>query len=165
EGAPHDFVCGSIDIEVKSSLKTSGDIVEINGLGQLEPKPGSELYLQFLKLLKAPGRGRSLVALVRSISDACSDLHAFHSKLEMVGFSLEHEAAYEGTQFEVAVDRVYPVDDSFGALVPSWLGQRGLPTPFVYLQYRMDLALVSSSPLGAEALVVMFARAASEIRP
>src|SRR5690606_35855187 len=61
EGAPHDFVCGSIDIEVKSSLKTSGDIVEINGLGQLEPKPGSELYLQFLKLLKAPGRGRSLV--------------------------------------------------------------------------------------------------------
>ena len=38
--ALHDFVCGAIDIEVKSSLRTTETIIEVNDLKQLDPPDG-----------------------------------------------------------------------------------------------------------------------------
>ena len=73
ERQAHDFRVEDAEFEVKTTSGTRR-VHTINGAGQLQPSPGSALYLLSLKLTDAGSGGRTLAEAVTSIDDLLGEV-------------------------------------------------------------------------------------------
>ena len=152
EKAVHDFMCGSVDLEVKSSLRTTGRIIEVHDLAQLDAPAGVALYVNFLRLRFAPQRGRSVPIVIDSILTNCADQRLLFDRLALAGYDPEQRAAYEASTFEVLEDLWYRIDDGFPRLTPRSFVDGGPPAAVTKVGYTLDLDATGSSPLDPASL-------------
>jgi hypothetical protein len=152
EKAVHDFVCGQIDIEVKSTLRTTGRIVEINDLAQLAAPAGGDLYLGLVRLRYAPKRGRSVPDLIDALIDRGVDEVLLFQRLASVGYDPVLAEAYRATTFEVVEEFWYRVDDAFPRITAASF-RPGLPPPVVTkISYTLNLDADDPAPMAAGSL-------------
>jgi hypothetical protein len=154
-GEEHDFGLTDDDVEVKTTVAEQRSHW-INGLTQLQPTPGRNLYLLSIQLTAAgAGAGATLPELVeklRALPDVpLSDADA---ALAQAGYRNHHADLYNSRWALRSAPAFYLVDDAFPALTPSRLAQ-GVPR-FGHIgdvRYRVDLAgLVAAAPLFASEL-------------
>jgi len=148
EKAVHDFTCGTVDIEVKSTLRTTGRLVQVHDLSQLEPPKSGALYLAFFRLRSSPGRGRAVPEQVDTIADLCADRALLFRRLSAAGYHQDSRASYEKVTFEVAEELWYLVDDEFPRLHQGVSFMPGQPHPSITkISYLLDLDGVPARPL------------------
>lgn len=136
----HDFVCGPIDIEVKSTRSAVASVIEVSDLRQLDSTPGVKLYLAFHRIHMAPGRGRSVPALVDDLRELGLDESELFRRLLEYGYDQRDSERYVDLTFELLEERWYVVDDAFPRLVPSAF-LPGHPKPEVKkIRYAVDIS-------------------------
>jgi len=160
EKAVHDFVCGAVDLEVKSSLRTSGHVMDIHGLSQLEAPRDGALYLNFTRLRFSPGRGRSVPEVIDSIATSCSDRSLLLERLALVGYDPADRKSYEQTTFEVTEELWFIVDDAFPGITRTSFLRDEPPSAVTRIDYVLDLDASPVSPLDGTSCMCLLDEAA-----
>jgi hypothetical protein len=155
DDAPHDFVCGPVDFEVKSTLMTHRREVSVNGLTQLEETPGSKLYLWWIRLRPSPGRGISVPELVARLIERGAEQHAFLKKLRKRNYDRADSDRYSALRFEVIDSALYQVNDEFPRLTTKSL-THVLPTSVTRVDYVINLDSDNPKPMGAADAEALF---------
>lgn len=151
DGGVHDFSIGALAIEVKTSLRTTGRVIEVNDLGQLMEPENGELVLVFLRLRPSPGRGDTVPAVMERLVDKGLERVGLFEKAALVGYSPEHAPKYAELSFEI-VERVdYLVDTAFPRLTASNFRER-LPEQITKVRYSVTLDHPTPAPLEPQAL-------------
>lgn len=158
----HDFVCGGIDFEVKSTLTTTGRKVEIHGLSQLTPAPGAQLYLWWVRLRVSPGRGTSLPATVERLVSLGIERAQLLKRLKEVGYQQRDASRYASISFETIESDLYRVDDAFPRLTEASFTD-GLPPQVTRVDYTLTLDAPDPKPLDETATNEVF-QAAGRVR-
>jgi hypothetical protein len=161
EKAPHDFMCGKIDIEVKTSLRTAGRFIEVNGLSQLDPPAGGALYLFFTRLRFSPGRGRSVPDVVASIAEKSSDQPLLFRLLADSGYDPAHRDSYQQITFEVLEELWFAVDDAFPRLTKASFVAGNPHKAVTTIAYTLDLDAIDTPPLGKASASILDTAAAA----
>jgi hypothetical protein len=151
EKSVHDFICGNVDVEVKSSLRTAGRVIEVHDLAQLEAPAGGKLFLNFTKLRFAPGRGRSVPEIVDHIAETCSDKPQLFERLALAGYDPVDRTAYEQSTFEVVEDLWYLIDEGFPRLTRRSFVPDQPPPAVTKISYTLDLDACPVPPLDPSA--------------
>jgi len=113
EMSTHDFTCGIIDIEVKSSLSTTGRKIEVHGLSQLTAFPGTSLYLAWVRLGISPGRGTTVPETVGRLLAHGANAPMLFTKLSHLGYHLADSNLYSEIYFEQLELDIYHVTGEF----------------------------------------------------
>lgn len=145
----HDFVCGPVDIEVKSTRSAASDIIEISDLHQLESAPGVNLYVAFHRVHLAPGRGRSVPSVIDDLVELGLDEPELFAKLGLYGYDPRDAEKYLDLPFELLEERWYPVDSKFPRLVPGSFITGKPPAEVKKVRYSLDLSGVKDRLDGA----------------
>jgi hypothetical protein len=142
-GARHDFEWLSRAVEVKATCSQVGRIHRINGLDQLVPPTGGELYLYSLKLRQTSTATNCLptivsycLSLLKSDIDATT---AFETSLLHAGYDSRHADSYKSLTLEVVNELLFPVCGEFPRLVPEFVACPGLGA-IERLEYDINLA-------------------------
>lgn len=147
QGERFDFVGGSIAVEVKASSVREGRSAEVHGIRQLEPIPGGELFLIFMRFESRTEGGLTVPAVVdRLITYGVPRLRLLDA-LQALGFSLSERSAYEGIKFELLEHLTYVVDQNFPRIIPASFTTGSTPSGVSHLRYRIDLAGPLPAPL------------------
>lgn len=143
EKGPHDFVCGSHDFEVKSTLSTTARRVHVNGLQQLSAAPGVGLWLWWVRLRPAVGRGFTVPETVLRLVARGANGPALFKKLEKEGY-LPADAERYAERFEFVEDSLFDVlAEEFPRLTnASFIDE--LPTQIKQVDYMVDLDGIDS---------------------
>jgi hypothetical protein len=151
----HDFVCGSVDLEVKSTQSASAYSIEISDLLQLEPPPSGSLYLGFHRIHLAPGRGRSVPAVVDDLLELGASQTELFEKLSQYGYDLRDSEAYVDQTFELLEERWFEVGSTFPRLGRSSFKDGLPPVQVRKIRYTLDLAGVTGILTSEEVASVM----------
>ncbi len=143
---PHDFVCGAVDFEVKSTLTTTGREVQIHGLSQLTASPGSMLYLWWARLRPSPGRGFTVPSVVEALLARGCDSSILLKKLSLMGYKLSDAGHYQNTPFELVESSLYAVDAAFPKLTVDSFTD-GLHPQVRRVDYSISLDAATPVPL------------------
>ena len=140
-GARHDFMIADLALEIKASSSRRGRFAEIHGVDQLEPYPGTELYLCFVRLERVPAGGQSIPDVVGEILASGVSSSELWKRLWLVGYD-ETQADQEAAErFRVVEERYYLVGPEFPRIIPaSFVGERA-PSGVTKLTYEIDLSL------------------------
>jgi hypothetical protein len=159
ESDVHDFVCGGVDIEVKSTRSPVANVVEVSDLTQLDSSGGVSLYLAFHRIHLAPGRGRSVPSIVYDLLELGVDRAELVRKLREYGYDQRDEGRYLDLTFDLLEERWHRIDDAFPRLGRvSFIA--GHPPPEVKkIRYALDLAGVGGALGEAERRAVLNAAA------
>lgn len=150
-GGRIDFTSAECGLEVKSTLRRGGLIVEINGHRQLE-FPDGDLFLAVMKLEESD-IGTSVPDLVRDIIEAGVDRADLGEKLLEAGYRQEDEAEYRDRLFRVVEDPVYRVDGEFPRIVSDTFASGDLPAGVLSISYLIDLSGSEPAPIeGSEVI-------------
>jgi hypothetical protein len=150
-GARHDFMIPGISIEVKTSKKRYGRIIEVNGYDQLEPLPGSSLFIAYIKLEPTPD-GISIKDIIEDILNSSVEKEIFTTLLGGAGFSVEIINSAENLKFRVVEDRIYDVEKDFPHLTSKSFKGDVLPPGVLKLSYQIDISNEPPFPLNSENL-------------
>lgn len=153
---PHDFVCGSADFEVKSTLTTSRREIEVHGLTQLTPAPGTTLYMWWVRLRAAPGRGATVPGTIERLRKRSVDLGMLMKKLKLAGYAASEAERYQETSFEIVESLLYAVDEDFPRLTEDSFGS-GLPPQVSNVVYTINLDASKPIPLNSTESEAIFA--------
>lgn len=141
-GARHDFEWPSRSVEVKTTTSTRGRVHRINGLDQLEPPEGGELFLFSLRLREEAGATNTLSSLVGSCrSQLAGDLDAlsqFETALIKAGYSPAHEDEYSKLRFRILEEALFSVEADFPRLRAAQFGG-GIPGGVEHVVYEINL--------------------------
>jgi len=153
-GARHDFQWSDRSVEVKATVSLRGHIHRVNGLEQLDPPEGGDLYLFSLRLREEDGAAHSLPGLIEEIASGLAGepeaLDAFDRCLSQVGYSPLHADRYLQTRYRVVDQRLYVVANGFPRLSVSSF-RKGLPRGVERVDYEINMEVcpelcVGSSP-------------------
>jgi hypothetical protein len=149
-GARFDFTGSTLAIEVKTTTRRYGRLVEINGETQLQAPPGLALHLNFVRLEAVPAGGSRLWDLYSEILRLGAP--AVDMRRALSGLALD-EASLENDQkaFRVLESRLYRVDDRFPKIVPASFVGAALPSGTLRLRYTIDISAEPPLPLDAQA--------------
>lgn len=159
-GALHDFEAAGVALEVKASTRREGRFFKINGLEQLEPSPGSELYLSTVRLEQAQDAPISLPLLTAEVLGISAERADLLRLLETAGYRVEDADEYADLRFRVVERRVYHVSPSFPALVPSRMKDERIPPGVLEATYTIDLTNEPPSPIDSDEELRIWARLA-----
>lgn len=146
EGGRHDFRVPGVALEIKTTLRSQGRVVEVHGHRQLLPPPESDLFLAFLRLEEAEV-GRSVPDLVEALHATGLDRREFEEKLLEAGYDASMEESYREYRFHVEETLLYCVDEVFPRIIPSSFVHRELPAGVLSLSYTIDLSGPGLTPL------------------
>lgn len=149
-GARHDFSGRRAALEVKSTLRTHGLVLTINGLTQFQPPPDSALHLAVSQFEEAPQDGVSVGQMVERLVEAGVDRAALLERMAKVGFTPEVIAKIGDQRFRLLALKQYTVDDSFPRIVPASFVGGAAPSGVVGLTYEIDLSAAPPYPLSEE---------------
>jgi len=150
EGGRFDFSGTDTAIEVKTSTRRYGRLIEINGETQLETPAGTALFVNFTRLEKVPAGARTLWDLHEEIVRAGVPAGEMHRKLEGLDLAGQVLRDYPGC-YRVLETRLYRVEGGFPKIVPSSFAGGGLPAGTLRLRYMIDLSGEPPMPLDAAA--------------
>lgn len=142
-GGRHDFEWRRRSVEVKATTSTRGRIHTINGLDQLVPPEGGELFLFSMRLREEAGATNTLPTVVASarklLEGDAESLDHFESGLARVGYSPAHDDDYAKIPLRIIDERLFAVRDDFPKLTAeSFYG--GVPPRIERIQYEINLA-------------------------
>ena len=148
EAGEHDLRSGSRAIEVKSRARR-GTLLEINGIGQLEPPKGGLLGLVVL-VVATSLEGTSLRDMLNRVADRLTDPSLLWDRVALLGID-PTDPSLEAHRFEVLEDHMYSVGPEFPRLVHSDLVQGHLHPAIRALSYVVDIASAPSPMSDADA--------------
>jgi len=146
-GARHDFAVGSIAIEVKTTGRRKSRTFEISSLDQLEPPPGSDLYLETIRLEKIPSGELTLHGLVEDVMDRTSGCNEVRAKLEAAGYRDDGPMRRDETRYRLIDRYIYHVDEVFPSLTPSKMKDGRIPPGVLEASYTITLDMEPPVPL------------------
>jgi hypothetical protein len=121
-GSYHDFVSGSIDIEVKSFRSAGVPRIRISSEHQLERPLHKSLFLGCYALSNDQSAGYSVSSIAERLStliaeSAPSVSGLFQSLLDEAGFAWTHD--YENSRWSIQSLSCYEVRDGFPSIIRS----------------------------------------------
>jgi hypothetical protein len=116
----------------------------------LEAPLDTELFVWWIQLEVAVGRGESLRTLAHRLLDRVLDPAELELKLRQAGYDFENEDTYDTPLLTELDTRLYRVDDSFPSLTRRHLVAGDLPSRVIGLTYEIDLSGNEPSPVTAE---------------
>ncbi|WP_433178168.1 PD-(D/E)XK motif protein [Actinoallomurus sp. CA-150999] len=152
---PHDFRLLDGDLEVKT-LGTTGSMVRVHGIEQLEPSDKGDLHLIVVRLV-ANHDGLALPDLVERIRPKTNDRRAFAAALARAGYSETDAEHYSDRRFMIAQIAALPIGDDFPRIAPSSLVVT-LPDEVSALSYSLDLSLLLPKALTDAAIAPLFTK-------
>ena len=136
----HDFVCGGMDIEVKSTRSPSSYNVEISDLNQLAIPKDVALYLVFNRIRSSPGRGRSLLDIIDIIIRLGVDRPEFFRKLQLYGYDQRDAEHYRQLTYELCEECWFKITPLFPRIVNESFCEGRPPKEVKKIHYTLDLA-------------------------
>ncbi|TYB98809.1 PD-(D/E)XK motif protein [Micromonospora sp. WP24] len=142
----HDFVFPGFCLEVKTT-RTERRRHRISGLEQLQPVPGTTLWLLSVQLTSsAPKAGRSLAELVDGVRDSLgAERDRFDTMLAQLGWRDRDRSLYQEPLTLRAPTTAYPVDDKFPVLDRSVV-DAGCARPELIIDADYTIDLTSMQP-------------------
>ncbi len=151
-----DFTGVQAVLEVKASTLVDEIRVHVNGLSQLDPPPGKQMYLLVERLERVPVGGDTLAAAARRLLTLGIPTRDLYASLRRIGVDPTDLAAYEHLRFDTRQLRMYLVNDAFPRLTPSSLQGKAAQDRIVQVEYVIDLGAQPPSPVtDAESAVVL----------
>lgn len=146
EGARFDFTGTNVAVEVKTTTRRYGRLIEIGGETQLDAPRGLALYLNFIRLESVPAGGERLWDLHAAILATGASASAMEKKID--GLDLDEAALKnDSRRYRILETRLYSVDESFPKIVPSSFIDGQLPAGTLRLRYMIDLSGEPPMPL------------------
>lgn len=155
-GDRHDFRSGPHALEVKATRAREGRVVEVHGVGQLEPPAGGSLHLAVVELDQVDAGGMSVPVLISSIRELGVERRRLLEGLQASGYDPRDEESYRSIAFVVRQTRIYAVDGAFPRIIPASFAGGQLPPGVLRLRYQVDLTGEPPVPLpqsGEEAVL------------
>ena len=147
DGARHDFVSSSLNIEVKASTRQSGRHVKIQSLEQLSVAEGQKLFLYFIKMRVDTGSGLTLPELIDRLIENGLNSIDLHKKLLEAGYHPDERERYLQMPLEVVETLLFQVSGSdFPRLIPA-LFPDGFPRGIEKISYEINLDASEVEPL------------------
>lgn len=156
-GGKHDLQHGELGVEVKATVTREGRIVSINGIEQLDPAPGTHLYLAIHRYESSGAQTADcLPAAVDRLLHLGAPMAELYALLEKVGYRAADRQDYEERTYQLIERRVYDAaNPSFPKLAPSSFANGGVPAGVLRVHYSIDLTNEPPLPLpSAEESVV-----------
>ena len=154
-----DFLSETTAMEVKTTTRREGRIVEIHGVEQLEPPSGRDLFLEWVRVVESP-EGRSIADLVVEMTDLGVGRLELLEALGRRGYEERMALGSELRLFEVVERRMYSVDDAFPRIIKSSFTGSAMPPGTLMLRYQVDLTGASPPPLGDQDARLVYERIA-----
>lgn len=141
----HDFRRGNYAVEVKTTLRsaTTGQVVHVSSIDQLEPPIGGDLYLHLVQLEEVTSGAISVSTLMKRL-EARLDRDRFErmrARVMQIGLPADGQSS---ATFIVLNRSTYHVRDSFPRLTKSRLVSQQLDVGVRSVQYDLDLAACRS---------------------
>jgi hypothetical protein len=137
----HDFRRGDYAVEIKTTLRsaTSGQVVHISAIDQLDPPVGGRLYLHVVQLEEVTSGAITIFGLISEVAKRvdAARLGRLRARVEKAGLppnGLNEQA------FEVLGRTTYDVRGEFPKLTKSRLVSQQLDAGIRSVQYDLDLA-------------------------
>jgi hypothetical protein len=161
-GGKHDFQGGTIGVEVKATETREGRVIGVNGIEQLDPSPGTHLYLAYHRLEAAePGVGHHLPGVIDRLEAVGTPRGDLLALLERIGYSAAHDENYVSRAFKVVDFRLYDaMTDSFPRLVRTSFQNSHLPAGVLRVRYSIDLTNEPPTPLDSADAAAVWGRLA-----
>jgi len=148
-GASRDYSWGTTDIEAKAS-KLSGDSrLTVNGLDQLEPEQGRNLFIHHSVLSDNPIGTIIIPQMAEEIRARISDPDVFDERLASAGYLPEQQDLWLEHRFTLHETTIYRVTDVFPRIRRSDFPDGTLPPGVSRLRYDIQLANCSGFRLSA----------------
>lgn len=141
-----DFRAAGCALEVKSTLRQQGRIVEVHGQRQLQVPDDSDLYLAFVKLEQVEA-GTSVPELVRRVRNSGVDRAELMTRLSEAGYDLDDEERYEEYRFDVSEMLIFRVDEQFPRILPKSFHEGKVPPGVLSISYTIDLTGPEPTPI------------------
>jgi hypothetical protein len=145
-GGRFDFMGRDVAIEVKTSTRRYGRLLQISGETQLDAPAGVALHLLFLRLEKIPAGGETLGDILADLVSAGLSAIEIDRRLELLGLEPSGVKA-DGRRFRVLENRLYEVNDAFPKIVPASFAGGVLPPGAFHLRYVIDLSAEPPLPV------------------
>jgi len=121
-GSYHDFVSGSVDVEIKSFRTVGIPRISVSSEHQLERPPNKRLYLVCYALTSDHSVGHSVTSIAERLSSliaetAPSTCGLFQSLLDEAGFAWTHD--YESSKWSIQSLSCYEVKEGFPSIIRS----------------------------------------------
>lgn len=145
-GGRHDFTGVGLSLEIKSTLRREGRVIEVHGLEQMEAPPSGRLFLTLLRLEQSEG-GESVPDLVAAVAAVAHDHLELERRLAAAGYDRHYEAQYQEVRFLVLERTSWKVDEGFPRIVRSSFVGGAMPAGTLALRYRIDLSGPAPAPL------------------
>jgi hypothetical protein len=139
-GALHDFVRGSVELEVKTTTSLDANSVRMSNLDQLDPPENGTLFLAVVHL-RASDVAPSLEDRVTGLLESGIPRDMFYNLLSRAGYVPGQDP--DAHRYEVRGIRVWHVDEAFPGLRRSGIEDRRLVG---VSRITYDLALDSAPP-------------------
>jgi hypothetical protein len=161
----HDFQAGLIGVEVKATVTREGRVLGINGIEQLDPSPGDDLYLAYHRFEPVPeGMGDTLPGLVDRLEGAGAPRGDLLNAMGHLGYSEDDGENYLGRCFQMVDQRLYDAtEQGFPRLTPGSFEGGALPAGLLRVRYSIDLTNEPPTPLDHAASDGVWARVAGAI--
>ncbi len=134
----HDFVSGSLSIEVKATSHEAEPSFEVANALQLYPNEGGELFLVHHVLLPNPQGQVTAGALVEDIRERLPDPAGFDSRLEAANFDRSAPEAWDQHVFQLTHSSMYRIGEGFPRMPREILDE--LPNGVSNIRYRVHLS-------------------------
>jgi hypothetical protein len=154
EGGRFDFMGHDVAIEVKTSTRRYGRLVEVSGETQLDAPPGVALHLLFLRVEKIPAGGETLGGMLDGLQSTGISAVEIERRLALLGLDASLVKA-DVRCFRVLETRLYAVDGAFPKIVPASFAAGHVPPGVFHLRYVIDLSAEPPLPIpdaGADAI-------------
>jgi hypothetical protein len=149
-GGRFDFSGSNAAIEVKTSTRRYGRLVEISGETQLDAPAGLTLYLSFVRIEQVPAGGSRLWDLHAAILNAGVSPGDMQEKLKQLDVD-EAILRDDPRHFRLLETRLYRVDGTFPRIVRASFVGAELPAGTLRLRYMIDLSGEPPIPLDSDA--------------
>ena len=158
-GGRFDFTGADVAVEVKTSTRRYGRLVEVSGETQLDAPQGLALYLNFIRLESVPAGGERLWDLLAAILAAGASAGELQKKID--GLDLDEGVLRnDSRRYRILETRLYSVDEGFPKIVPSSFTGGELPAGTLRLRYMIDLSGEPPGPLDRPATDAVFRKLA-----
>jgi hypothetical protein len=145
----HDLRRADRAIEVKASLATSGRVVSVNGLDQLEPPDEGDLLLAWFRLESVPGGGESVWDVAERLGAIGAPMNDLLVLMAAAGAPPDAREEHSRVRFETREQVNYRVGPGFPRMTASDLVDGRPPAGVSHIKYRIDLASEPPTPLEA----------------
>lgn len=137
----HDFRRGNCAVEIKTTLRsaTSGQVIHISAIDQLDPPAGGQLYLHVIQLEEVVSGAITISGLIAEVASRVDATRLVRLRARVERAGLPPDGSYEKA-FEVLGRTTYEVRPEFPRLTRSRLTSQQLDPGVRSVQYDLDLA-------------------------